>query len=303
MVRFKLTEPLAAFAWYVVVIANFLASIPICLVRSAAKKQLILPQLLGWKRPHLSLIGENSLVEFRKALEIAKNVKEELRPSVEEERTRLQELKTWATLSPIVLGAIITDDFFKITKEGGFFPSWENIGRLALVPIQALIRLGEVIGGVVTRAGVETLICIGLYTLWYFDAHPNTALDLAVKIGLWQVIIQALHYSGWQFVNRTLEPIVVGISAEGMVKFRATLGKVLVQLIKASADQAVKITEYLTTEENQVEPTPIPLLAPAEDPSDKQTDAEKNLLTSDTNPTEEVPELEEVPGDATDQPS
>jgi hypothetical protein len=282
MVRFKLIEPLANLSWYGIVISHYLANIPLCLVKSAAQKKLIIPQPLGWKRPHFSLVGENSLNEYRQAVKIGTEVKTELASLNEEKRTRLEKLQLWGTLIPIMVRRIILDDYFKPTQ--GLFLNWENVGRLILVPIQALIRLGGVISGILTRSAVETGICVGLYSLWYLDAHPNGNLDLAVKIGLWQVIVQAFHYSKWQFVNRSLEPVLINASAGTMVKFRVAFGKAFVQFIRLFADVAISTTEYLTEDE----------------PAQKQT-----LLLPPSKPTpgEATTQTSEEPATVIDQPS
>lgn len=266
-----------------------------------------MPQPLGWERPHVSLVGENSLVEYRQAVKIAKDVKAELLPFTQDKRTRLERLQLWGILIPIMVRRIVLDDYFKPTQE--FFVNWENIGRLLLVPIQALIRLGEAIGGILTRAAVETGICVLLYSLWYLDAHPNGSLDLAVKIGLWQVILQAFHYSKWQFVNRSLEPILIRISAGGMIKLRVAFGKVFVQFIKLFASLAISTTEYLTQDEEPAQKQ-TPLLPPSKTVPKENIAPEGTAEAGEVPATAtetvdvkaiEVPVSEEVSSDATDK--
>ena len=109
MVRFKLVEPLLNLSWYVIVVGHFLANIPICLIRSAAQKKLMVPQPLGWERPELSLSGENSLVEYRQAVKIAREVRTELMPYTQEKRTPLETLQLWGMLIPIIARKIFLD--------------------------------------------------------------------------------------------------------------------------------------------------------------------------------------------------
>ena len=189
--------------------------------------------------------------------------------------------------------------------------NWENIGRLILVPIQALIRLAEMIGGILTRAAVETGICVVLYSLWYLDAHPNGNLDLAVKIGLWQVFVQAFHYSKWQFINRTLEPVLIQGSAGTMVKLRVAFGKAFVQFIKLFASVAISTTEYLTKEDQEPVKKQMSLLPAAKEvyysSSEPAIPVTQTAETAETTVEVEAPEVSEVPAspevasDATDE--